>query len=155
MEQPIHEYRWTPRVTRIQGCFPRQASQTRAVGCVLTFESGGVRNIPEQVESIMAISARKPIFIAGPLLSDPAKVIKGPDIRHLLGNVGRPGKTLLVSPPNLPLKPPNRDIRVITHADYDYKRLDHFSDTSYVCLPLNGCFPLAMASMALLIRISF
>ena len=64
------------------------------------------------------------------MLSDPAKVVKGPDIRRFIRKVGRPVITLLVSPPNLPVKPPSRNFRVMTHADYDYKQLDSFPGTS-------------------------
>ena len=74
----------------------------------------------------MAVSARNSKFIAGAMLSDPAKVVKGPDIRLIVRNVGRPGMTLLVSPPNLPVKPPSRDFRIMTHADYELQTAGQF-----------------------------
>lgn len=78
----------------------------------------------------MAASARKSKFIAGAMLSDPAKVVKGPDIRRVIRKVSRPVITLLVQPSDLPGKPPSRDFRFMTHADYYYKRLDSFPGTS-------------------------
>ena len=143
VEQPIHEYSWIPHETIIQGHLPRQPSQAQAMACILTFESGGVRSTPEELESVMAVSSRNSIFIAGALLSDPAKVVKGPDIRRVVGNVGKPGITLLVSPQNPLVKPPSRDFRVITHADYDYKRLDSFSGTSLHLSFTKWMFPLS------------
>ena len=78
----------------------------------------------------MAVSARNFKFLAGAMLSNPVKVVKGPDIRRVIRDVVRPGKTLLLSPPNLLVKPPSPDCRLITHADYDYNRLDSFPGTS-------------------------
>ena len=150
VEQPIHECRWIPHETRMQGHVPKQPSQAQAIACILTFESGGVRSFPEQLESVMAISSRNSMFIAGALLSDPAKVVKGPDIRRVIGNVGKPGITLLVSPQNLLVKPPSRDFRLITHADYDYKRLDSFSGTSLHLSFTKWLFPLSRGEYGLI-----
>ena len=142
VEQPIYENHWIPQETKTQLGVSKQPSQAQAIACILTFESGGVRSDPKQLELVMAISSRNSIFIAGTLLSDPAKVVKGPDIRRVVGNVGKPGITLLVSPQNLLIKPPSRDFRVITHADYDYQRLDSFSGTSLHLSFTKWMFPL-------------
>ena len=142
VEQPIHENHWIPQETKSQRGVLKQPSQAQAIACILTFESGGVRSDPKQLELVMAISSRNSIFIAGTLLSDPAKAVKGPDIRRVIGNVGKPGITLLVSPQNLLVKSPGRDFRVITHADYDYQRLDSFSGTSLHLSFTKWMFPL-------------
>ena len=142
VEQPMYQNHWIPQETKTQNGVLKQPSQAQAIACILTFESGGVRSDPKQLESVMAISSRNSIFIAGSLLSDPAKVVKGPDIRRVIGNVGKPGITLLVSPQNLLVKSPGRDFRVITHADYDYQRLDSFSGTSLHLSFTKWMFPL-------------
>ena len=142
VEEPIYENHWIPQGTRTQMGVMKQASQAQAFACVLTFESGGVRSDPKQLALVMAISSRNSIFIAGTLLSDPAKVVQGPDIRRVVGNVGKPGITLLVSPQNPLVKPPSRDFRVITHDKYDYQRLDSFSGTSLHLSFTKWMFPL-------------
>ena len=144
VEQPIYDNHWIPKTETQPGILtqPSQPSQAQAIACILTFESGGVRSDPKQLESVMAISSRNSIFITGTLLSDPAKAGKGPDIRRVVGNVGKPGITLLVSPQNLRVKPPCRDFRVIPHADYDYQRLDSFSGTSLHLSFTNWMVPL-------------
>ncbi len=142
VEQPIYENHWIPQETGTQRGVLKQPSQAQAMACILTFESGGVRSDPKQLELVMALSSRNSIFIAGALLSDPAKAVNGPDIRRVIGNVGKPGITLLVSPRDLLVKPPSRDFRVITHADYDYKRLDSFSGTSLHLSFTKWMFPL-------------
>ena len=52
------------------------------------------------------------------------------DIRRVVGNVGQPDITLMVSPPNLLVKPPIQDFRAFTHAPYDQKRINSFPGTS-------------------------
>ena len=106
---------------------PRHAKK---FACILTFESGGLRSDPMELETVMAISSRNSILIAGILLNDPAHAYEGPEIVHVVGNVGKPGITLLVSPPRLLIKPPERDFRAVKHVEYDSNRVDNFSSTS-------------------------
>ena len=77
-------------------------------------------------------------------MSDPARVNEGPSIRHMVGNIGKPGITLLVPPPNLLIKPPDQDFRTVRHNRYYLKRVDsfsgtflHLSFTNWIA-PLNG-----------------
>jgi len=144
VEQPLYDNHWIPEDPQTQNGVLKQPSHAQAIACILTFESGGIRAMPSELESVMAVSSCNSIFIAGALLSDPTKIVKGPDIRHVTGNVGKPGITLLVSPQNPLVKPPSRDFRAATHAEYDHKRSDNFSGTSLHLsftkwtLPLNG-----------------
>ncbi|MCJ1230364.1 hypothetical protein MMC12_007037 [Toensbergia leucococca] len=78
----------------------------------------------------MAISSGNSIYIASVLLSDPAEKTSNIDIKRVIGNVGQPGIVLMVSPQNLRIKPPNRDFRAVTHAEYDFSRRNSFSGTS-------------------------
>ncbi|KAK0507455.1 hypothetical protein JMJ35_009978 [Cladonia borealis] len=142
VEQPIYENHWIPQETQTQRGVLKQPSHAQAIACILTFESGGVRSDPKQLDLVMAISSRNSIFIAGTLLSDPAKVVKGADIKRVVGNLGKPGITLLVSPQNPLVKSPSRDFRLIMHANYDYQRLDSFSGTSLHLSFTKWTFPL-------------
>ena len=53
---------------------------------------------PDQLCSVMAISSGNSMFIAPALLSDPTTPTHRMRIRHVMGNVGRPGTALLVPP---------------------------------------------------------
>ena len=130
VEQPLHEHSWIPEGNSDQNGLWKQCSQAQAFACILTLESGGLRSEPRELESVMALSSGNSIFINGALLSDPTERAEGPDIRRVIGNVGKAGITVLISPQNLLVKPPDRDFRAATHAEYDGKRLDNFSGTS-------------------------
>ena len=130
VEQPLYKYQWIPQESKAKSGMLEQPSLAQAMACILTFESGGLRANTSELEPVMAISSCNSIFVAGALLSDPAEKVNGPDIRRIVGNVGKPGIALLVSPQNLMVKPPSQDFRAATHAEYDGGRLDNFSGTS-------------------------
>lgn len=98
VEQPLHEHPWIPEAFELSLVYVNQPSQAQAFACILTFETGGLRSNPSELDSVMAISSRNSIFIGGALLSDPSERTKTPDIRRVVGNVGKPDITLLVSP---------------------------------------------------------
>ena len=131
VEQPLYNYSWIPdnneTLNLKHGGRPSYAD---SFACLLTFESGGLRSKRQELESVMAVSSRNSIFVAAIILSDPAHASEGPSIRRLVGNIGKPGITLLVPPPNLLIKSPDRDFRAVRHAKYDLERVDSCSGTS-------------------------
>ena len=76
--------------------------RAKAFACIAYFESGGYRINPQHVTSVIALSTRNSIFVAGVVLSDPAEEIEGTDIRRIVGNV--------VSSILFARKPPHREI---------------------------------------------
>jgi hypothetical protein len=111
---------------------PVELSLAESFSCVLLCDSG-VFNIPaRQMDEIMAIASGDSLFIAAPLLSDPAENrSKGPKIKHIIGNIGRPGTALLKSPDD----PRIRKVGVeqwyfVSGEMWDGKRKDAFGDTS-------------------------
>lgn len=148
VERPLHDYAWIPNEIRVPASdsdgYRDHSSRSEVFACIATFESGGLRIDPNEMKSVMAISSRNSIFVAGVLLSDPAECTKGIDIRRVVGNVGQPGITLMISPQNVLVKPPGRDFRAVRHVDYNYERIDSFSGTSLHLsftkwkLPLSG-----------------
>lgn len=148
IERPLHDYTWIPPELRVPDSNSDKnrddPSRSQVFACIATFESGGLLIDPDELDSVMAISSRNSIFVAGVLLSDPAERTEGIDVRRVVGNVGQPGITLMISPQNLLIKPPNRDFREVKHIDYNYQRIDSFSGTSLHLsftkwkLPLSG-----------------
>ncbi|KAL6801228.1 hypothetical protein GGI42DRAFT_325954 [Trichoderma sp. SZMC 28013] len=76
---------------------PRFMNTEESFSCTLMFENT-FDVLPSQMRNVMAISSGNSLFIAATLLSDPAKPIQKNKIRHILGNIGRPGTALLVPP---------------------------------------------------------
>lgn len=71
-------------------------------GCGLDIE-------PSMFKKALAISSGDSIFVAGRLLADPLENTSARTIRHIVGNVGRPGLALLVPPANLRCLKPNAE----------------------------------------------
>ncbi|KAH8659021.1 hypothetical protein BGZ61DRAFT_567223 [Ilyonectria robusta] len=76
---------------------PSRMSISQSFSGILFFEN--LFDIPpSQVSNVMAMSTGNSLFIAASLLCDPAKPPRGSKIRHVMGNVGKPGMALLVPP---------------------------------------------------------
>lgn len=100
--------------------------------CILLCESGTF-NIPSShLIDTMAISSGDSMYIAAQLLTDPAKAQSNPhDVRHVMGNIGRPGTALLQAP----VDPKIRSVGIeqwtyISAEDWDGYHRDSFKDTS-------------------------
>lgn len=55
---------------------------------------------PNGLKNVFAISSGNSIYVGGPLLCDPYEIGEQFEVRHIAGNIGRPGLSLLVPPPN-------------------------------------------------------
>lgn len=76
---------------------PSRMSTCQSFSGILFFENSFDLQ-PSQVSNVMAMSTGNSLFIAASLLCDPAKPPRGSKIRHVMGNVGKPGMALLVPP---------------------------------------------------------
>ncbi|KAL6918481.1 hypothetical protein FSST1_009976 [Fusarium sambucinum] len=76
---------------------PSRMSTCQSFSGIIFFESSFDLQ-PSQVSNVMAMSTGNSLFIAASLLCDPAKPPRGSRIRHVMGNVGKPGMALLVPP---------------------------------------------------------
>lgn len=64
------------------------------------------------------------------------------DIRHILGNIGHPGLTLLVAPQEPKIRKPSDAFNVVAHAPYDFQRENNFTGTSLHLSFTDWKFPL-------------
>jgi hypothetical protein len=109
----------------------RELSRAQVFSCLAMFESGGINIDPAQLKGVMAMSAGNSIFAAEVLLSDPAADLPAWAIKRIVGNIGRPGVSLLVVPSSqLRIRATSNDFTAVTHADYDYNRENNFEGTS-------------------------
>jgi hypothetical protein len=86
--------------------YPSPLSREYAFAAILQFESWGISIHVTKLAEVLAISSGNSLFIADQLLHDPMSprdLSKG-TVSNVIGNVGKPGVTLLISPPELEIR---------------------------------------------------
>lgn len=86
--------------------YPSQLSREYAFAAILQFESGDISVDTTKLTEVLAISSGNSLFIADQLLHDPvaAEDNSAGHVSHVIGNDGKPGVTLLISPPELNIR---------------------------------------------------
>ena len=99
--------------------------------CLAMLELGATCNIdPEELQHVIAMSSGNSIYVASPLLQDPNEQDDGRTIKRIIGNVGRPGITMMMPPPQPRIRPLSDSWKLVQHAAYDGKLEDCFYNTS-------------------------
>ncbi|OOF93336.1 hypothetical protein ASPCADRAFT_398398 [Aspergillus carbonarius ITEM 5010] len=97
-------------------------SRAHAFAAILQFESGTINVDTPDLAAVLAISTGNSLFIADELLHDPTFPggISSCAVSHVIGNVGKPGIALLVSPPELELREHDLERwRFVNHHPFD------------------------------------
>ncbi|KAL9623650.1 MAG: hypothetical protein Q9160_002106 [Pyrenula sp. 1 TL-2023] len=87
----------------------RSLTRAQAFACIAAFENRAVDLDPETLASVLAISAGNSIYIAMPLTCDPIEQTHENEIKHVTGNIGKPGICLLVPPPHPKIRKQDND----------------------------------------------
>ena len=106
---------------------------TRAMvfACIAMLETGYVNLDPKSLEEVMALSSGNSIFVSSALLNDPGHQLKQHSVTRIVGNIGRPGVSLLVPPAGEPrVRPLSGYFRAVSYAPFDRKREDNFRSTT-------------------------
>lgn len=98
--------------------------------CIAMLETGELNIWLSELNSVLALCSDNSIFVAGVLLSDPFTRIQGTDVRHIVGNIGNAGMTMMISPDKPKIRPRKEGYNIVQHAEYDFKREDSFKGTS-------------------------
>jgi hypothetical protein len=99
--------------------------------CLAMLELGSSCDIdPEGLSAVMAMSSGNSIYIASALLCDPFEADHNATIKRLVGNVGKPGVTMMFPPETPKSRPLSSSWRHVQHAKYDQKLEDSFQNTS-------------------------
>lgn len=102
-----------------------------AFSCIAMFESGRFDIYPRSLQRVMAMATGNSIYIAALLVNDPAKVGVRNKIRRVVGNLGRAGMAMLISPVEPKVKPLEYNSwNLISHAEFDGNLQDSFQNTS-------------------------
>ena len=115
------------------GVLPFHISRAECFSLLGVMETGTVNLDPDDLEEVMAISSGDSLFVAGPLLVDPSTGLRleNSSIRWIRGNIGKPGVGLIVSPPELQMKPrDSANWTLINHSPFDGSFSDCFEGTS-------------------------
>ncbi|KAI4257517.1 MAG: hypothetical protein L6R42_005604 [Xanthoria sp. 1 TBL-2021] len=75
-------------------------SRAQTFACIAMFDTGISNFDPIGLRDVYAISSGNSMYVAGPLLCDPYENAGETEIRHIAGNIGRPGLSMLVPPPD-------------------------------------------------------
>lgn len=110
---------------------PRSLDRPAAFACIAMCESGFLDLDPEQLDLVMALSSGDSLYVGTPLLQDPAIKTDRPEVRRVIGNIGRAGVALLIPPQDPKLPSPDPDAwNVINHDPFDGKVVDSFPGAS-------------------------
>jgi hypothetical protein len=106
-------------------------SRSEAFGCIGYLE-GGLDAELQTYRDVMALSSGDSIYVAAALVADPLHMPrKKTVIKRLLGNIGRPGISLLVPPPNPMSMEVDSDSWLLTDLEpYSGHLEDKFNNTS-------------------------
>ena len=118
------------QVAIMQAFEPLNLDRASSFACIANLESGSINIASTGLHSVMAMSAGDSLFIATPLLSDPAHQ-SDCKITRIRGNIGRAGIALLV-PPEEPRthEVDPKDWNLVNHDEYDGVITDSFQGTS-------------------------
>jgi len=124
--KPLYQRRWISNSRNSN--FDTRAN---AFSCIAVFEISSVDINPEDAVNVIAISVGNSIYVLEGFLRDPCETPPRDAMRRIIGNIGKPGLALLVSPKD----PKSREVEyntwnVVNHTMFDGKLEDSFRGTS-------------------------
>ncbi|KAL8850111.1 MAG: hypothetical protein Q9221_004928 [Calogaya cf. arnoldii] len=132
VSQSIHNALWIPALAEDgKHPFRHQLSKAQTFACIAMLDTGTSNFDPNGLKNVFAISSGNSIYVGGPLLCDPYEIGEHFEVRHIAGNIGRAGLSLLVPPPN----PKIRKLapgtwNQLNYCAFDGKQENSFSQTS-------------------------
>jgi hypothetical protein len=98
--------------------------------CIAMFDSGIYNFEPSDLPHVFALSSGNSSYVAAPITDDLAESSNS-RIRHVVGNVGRPGLTFLIPPTEVKIREAqNEHWMHINHAPFDGNLEDCFEPTT-------------------------
>ncbi|KFA62410.1 hypothetical protein S40285_06408 [Stachybotrys chlorohalonatus IBT 40285] len=125
VEKGIHSVKW--------GAIGRQTMLNKSMvfSCIAMLETGNVSLPAEKLDHVMALSSGSSLFVLTRLLADPNTELPDCAVTRIVGNIGRPGISLLIPPAVDPLsRPLSNSYRAVRYETFDGNREDNFTGTS-------------------------
>ncbi|KAF2466087.1 uncharacterized protein BDR25DRAFT_395909 [Lindgomyces ingoldianus] len=132
-DRPLSKHQWIPRGsqslrTEPFGTYPLTREQSLA--CIARFESGNFNFHPSAMNGVLAISSGNSIYVARCLLEDPCAHRASRAIERVVGNLGKTGMVMLVSPEVPQVRPISDNVRLVNHHPFDGNEEDCFGSTT-------------------------
>ncbi|PYI08303.1 hypothetical protein BO78DRAFT_339468 [Aspergillus sclerotiicarbonarius CBS 121057] len=124
-----------------ESIYPSPLSREHILAAILQFESGTISVDTSDLAAVLAISTGNSLFIAEQLLHDPTFTgrISSGAVSHVIGNVGKPGIALLVSPPELEIREHDLErCRFVNHHPFDGSPIGGMFDSTSLHLSFTG-----------------
>ncbi|KAI2622675.1 hypothetical protein GGS26DRAFT_593966 [Hypomontagnella submonticulosa] len=128
----LSEARWIPdsegpKVSPLR----TKLSRSEAFACIAMFESGGLNLDPVGLREVYAMSSGDSIFVSSRLMCDPYTEPFEFEIQRVPGNIGQPGLSFLVPPPDPMVKEPGEnEWTVVSHRPFTGELEENFTLTS-------------------------
>ena len=132
-EQPLYEHQWIPGSQEGHRHFPFAGfflNRVQMFACISKFESGGFNFHPSAMNGVLAISSGNSLYVASCLLQDPCDPRSSRTIERVVGNLGKTGMALLVSPAVPQMRSLSDDVRLVNHHPFDGGEENAFPETS-------------------------
>lgn len=114
----------------VQAFEPLELDLASSFACIAMLESGIIDIASTGLQSVMAMSSGDSLYIATPLLSDPASKWDS-KITRIRGNIGRAGIALMIPPDEPRIREIDpKDWNLINHDEFDGVITDSFQTTS-------------------------
>ena len=132
LSQSLDLAKWIPSIVDLSAQQMRLLlSKAQVFACITMFDSGTCNFDPAGLKEVFAISSGNSIYVAGPLLCDPYEIGQAFEVRRIAGNIGRPGISLLIPPPDPKmLTPAIENWHQLNYSPFNGKCEDCFSQTS-------------------------
>lgn len=132
LSQSIDQALWVPPSTKgMRDPYRHQLSKAQTFACIAMLDTGTSDFDPKGLNNVFAISSGNSIYVGGPLLCDPYEIGEHFEVRHIAGNIGRPGLSLLVPPPNPKIRKLTPGTwNQLNYCPFDGKQENSFSQTS-------------------------
>lgn len=135
LEQHLWTSPWFPRETQhtsrlLSLLTPVELSLPQAFLCISMFETGSLRIAPDELTDVLAMCSGNSTVVAASF-ADPFDAPTKKGLRSIIGNVGRPGVSMMIPPTNFNLAKAEWDSwKLISHDRFNGKCSDSFSQTS-------------------------
>ncbi|RMJ15069.1 hypothetical protein CDV36_005253 [Fusarium kuroshium] len=127
----LADARWIPRVYEPHNAPLRlKLSRPEAFACIAMFDSGRIYDI-EYLKNVFAMTYGNSIFVASPMMADPYEEPVETEIKRVPGNIGQPGLSFLIPPPEPMIRKSNSEAwAVLNHKPFEGQLEDNFWKTS-------------------------
>ncbi|EEU45279.1 uncharacterized protein NECHADRAFT_80807 [Fusarium vanettenii 77-13-4] len=105
-------------------------SRPEAFACIAMFDSGRIYDTG-YLQNVFAMTYGNSIFVASPMMADPYETPVETEIKRVPGNIGQPGLSFLIPPPEPRIRKSNPEAwTVLSHKPFEGQLEDNFWKTS-------------------------